>query len=128
MAKVKTSGTFAGRLNGQNMGGCTVSGGGLLGGMAIRLRTSGLLGTVTRQRGQDEAARYRRSRGCVASDVNRAIGKDWQKVELLGHPGRLAFTQDATGLTVKLPSEKPCDFAYALKITGLNLLKSESQG
>ncbi len=43
------------------------------------------------------------------------------KVELLGHPGNLDFTQDADGLKVKFPADKPCDFAYALKITGLKL-------
>jgi alpha-L-fucosidase len=42
-------------------------------------------------------------------------------VELLGHQGELQFTQDADGLKVKLPAEKPCDFAYALKISGLKL-------
>jgi alpha-L-fucosidase len=44
-----------------------------------------------------------------------------EKVELLGHPGSLEFTQDPDGLKVKMPADKPCDFAYALKITGLKL-------
>jgi alpha-L-fucosidase len=44
-----------------------------------------------------------------------------EKIELLGHKGALEFTQDADGLKVKFPSEKPCDFAYAMKITGLTL-------
>ena len=43
------------------------------------------------------------------------------KVELLGHGGPLQFNQDAGGLKVKLPSEKPCDYIYTLKITGLKL-------
>jgi alpha-L-fucosidase len=45
------------------------------------------------------------------------------RVELLGHPGALAFTQDAAGLHVQLPAAKPTglDHAYALKITGLKL-------
>lgn len=43
-------------------------------------------------------------------------------VELLGHDGALGFTQDAEGLKVKFPAEKPCNFCYALKITGLKLL------
>ena len=43
------------------------------------------------------------------------------KVELLGHGEPLQFTQDADGLKVKFPSEKPCDYVYALKITGLKL-------
>ena len=42
-------------------------------------------------------------------------------VTLLGHPGRLEFTQDAEGLKVKLPAERPCDYAYSLKITGLKI-------
>ena len=44
-----------------------------------------------------------------------------KKVELLGHAGPLKFTQDAEGLKVTFPAEKPCDFVYALKITGLKL-------
>jgi alpha-L-fucosidase len=42
-------------------------------------------------------------------------------VTMLGHQGELEFSQDETGLKVKLPAEKPCDFAYTLKITGLKL-------
>ena len=42
-------------------------------------------------------------------------------VELLGHAGALEFAQDAEGLKVKMPADKPCDYAYALKITGLKL-------
>ncbi len=42
-------------------------------------------------------------------------------VRLLGYRGRLAWTRDETGLVVTLPSEKPCDHAYALKITGRGL-------
>jgi alpha-L-fucosidase len=42
-------------------------------------------------------------------------------VELLGHDGEFEFSQAADGLKVKLPREKPCDFAYALRITGLTL-------
>ena len=44
-----------------------------------------------------------------------------EKVELLGRDGVLPFTRDAEGLKVKFPAEKPCDFVYALKITGLKL-------
>jgi hypothetical protein len=40
---------------------------------------------------------------------------------LLGHAGKLAFTQEATGLRVKMPMQKLCDFAYVPKITGLKL-------
>jgi len=43
-----------------------------------------------------------------------------ENVELLGHPGKLAWTHDDKGLTVQLPAQKPCDFGYALKIAGLD--------
>ena len=39
-------------------------------------------------------------------------------VELLGHKGKLQWTQDATALTVQLPLDKPCDHAVAFKVTG----------
>jgi alpha-L-fucosidase len=41
-----------------------------------------------------------------------------QSVKLLGSPGRLKWDRDSTGLSVILPKSKPCDIAYALKITG----------
>lgn len=37
-------------------------------------------------------------------------------VSLLGHSGTLDWSQDANGLTVTLPTEKPCDFAFSLKV------------
>jgi len=39
-------------------------------------------------------------------------------VRLLGHEGQLEWSRDESGLTVKLPERKPCDHAFALKITG----------
>ena len=42
-------------------------------------------------------------------------------IELLGHAGPLTWTQDADGLSVKLPGQKPCNYAVALKIIGENL-------
>ena len=48
-------------------------------------------------------------------------------VAMLADDGKLSFdeplqfTQDADGLKVWFPSEKPCDYVYALKITGLKL-------
>jgi alpha-L-fucosidase len=42
-------------------------------------------------------------------------------VELLGHAGNIEFKQDAVGLKVAFPAKRPCDFAYALKITGLKV-------
>jgi alpha-L-fucosidase len=37
-------------------------------------------------------------------------------VELLGHGGSLAWTQDEQGLAVIWPEHKPCDYAVTLKI------------
>jgi len=42
-------------------------------------------------------------------------------VTMLGAPGKLAFTQDASGLHVTLPASAPCDIAYTIKITGLKM-------
>jgi alpha-L-fucosidase len=57
----------------------------------------------------------------LATGAASLPGGKIEKVELLGHSGNLDFTQDADGLKVKFPADKPCDFAYALKITGLKL-------
>ena len=38
-------------------------------------------------------------------------------VELLGHQDRLTWSQEATGLRVQLPAEKPSDYAVTLKVT-----------
>jgi alpha-L-fucosidase len=38
-------------------------------------------------------------------------------VELLGHPDRLTWSQEATGLRVQLPGQKPSDYAITLKVT-----------
>ncbi len=40
-----------------------------------------------------------------------------RKVELLGSRHRLTWVIDVNGLNVQLPKEKPCDYAYALRIT-----------
>ena len=42
-------------------------------------------------------------------------------VSMLGNEGNLEFTQDATGLRVKLPAIAPCKYAYVLKIVGLKM-------
>lgn len=39
------------------------------------------------------------------------------KVELLGHAGALDWKQTARALSVTLPEKKPCECAYALKLT-----------
>ena len=52
--------------------------------------------------------------------TTNAVGKV-KSVTLLGHRGKLEFSQDETGLKIKMPAEKPCDYAYSFKITGLKL-------
>lgn len=44
-----------------------------------------------------------------------------KSVELLGHTGKLQFTQDKQGLKIKLPAEPPSKYIAALKITGANM-------
>jgi alpha-L-fucosidase len=44
-----------------------------------------------------------------------------ESVSLLGHDGNLEFTQDDQGLKVKMPAQRPCNYAYSLKITGLKM-------
>ena len=46
---------------------------------------------------------------------------DISGVELLGSAEKLPFQRTTDGLVVTFPKSKPCDFAYVLKITGLNL-------
>jgi alpha-L-fucosidase len=40
----------------------------------------------------------------------------FRNVELLGHKGKLKWTQDAAALKVELPAEKPSDYAVTFKI------------
>jgi alpha-L-fucosidase len=54
------------------------------------------------------------------ASLAETVGKI-EAVTLLGGDGNLPFTQDATGLKVKLPAAAPCKYAYVLKITGLTL-------
>ncbi|WP_146524592.1 alpha-L-fucosidase [Novipirellula artificiosorum] len=50
----------------------------------------------------------------------RAGAEDWpgeiESIELLGSDQKLTWTRTNEAVTVELPSEKPCDFAYVLKI------------
>jgi len=48
----------------------------------------------------------------------QSVGKI-RNVELLGHKGKVTFSQDQAALTVEMPPEKPCDYAIALKVTGV---------
>jgi len=120
MVKIRAAGNFAGRTNGQNMGGTGVSGGGISRNgytpADIRFTTHGntLYATVMSWPGDAPVT--------IASLAKGApVQGNVKKVELLGHAGPLKFTQDADGLKVIFPTEKPCDFVYALKITGLKL-------
>ncbi|MHC4625147.1 MAG: alpha-L-fucosidase C-terminal domain-containing protein [Planctomycetota bacterium] len=38
-------------------------------------------------------------------------------MRLLGAKRQLKWTRDDRALTVELPAERPCDYAYVLKIT-----------
>jgi len=119
MVKARAAG-FAGRINGQNMGGAGVGGGGLPRGggykpQDIRFTTHGdTLYAIVMSWPADEAVITLLASG-------KPVQGKIAKVELLGHAGALEFTQDAAGLHVKFPAEKPCNFAYVLKITGLKL-------
>ena len=46
-----------------------------------------------------------------------AVGKI-RSVELLGHKGKVKFTQDEAALAVEMPPEKPGEYAITLKIVG----------
>jgi alpha-L-fucosidase len=41
---------------------------------------------------------------------------DVEAVSLLGHEGKLKWTQSADGLRVTLPAKQPCQYAFSLKI------------
>jgi alpha-L-fucosidase len=122
MLKIRAAGNFAGRTNGQNMTGDGVGGGGLPRNgykpQDIRFTTHGdtLYATVMIWPG-DQAV----SITSLASGAKDLPAGKIAQVELLGHAGNLPFTQDAEGLKVKFPADKPCDYAYVLKITGLKL-------
>jgi alpha-L-fucosidase len=119
MVKLRAAG-FAGKLNGQNMAGDGVGGGGLPrgGGYSqddIRFTKHGdTLYAIVMKWPTDQVV-------IKSLATGQPVQGKVEKVELLGHSGDLEFTQDADGLKVKFPADKPCDFAYALKITGLKL-------
>ena len=41
---------------------------------------------------------------------------DIESIHLLGHEGKLSWNLTSNGLKIKMPSEKPCDYAYTIKI------------
>jgi alpha-L-fucosidase len=120
MVAIRAKGDFAGRLNGQNQGGDGVGGGGIsrnsYTAKDIRFTTRGntLYATVMNWPGDEPVT--------IASLPAGAPGHGRiKRVELLGHAGPLQFIQDSQGLKVKFPAERPCDFVYSLKISGLKL-------
>lgn len=60
----------------------------------------------------------------LADGAPGIVGKV-KSVSLLGSREKLSWTRTADGLEVTLPSARPCDYAYTLKITGLDLLASQ---
>lgn len=110
---------FAGRINGQNVNSASVSGGGLprkgYTQQDIRFTTRGNTLYATVMKWPDNEV--------VITSLAKGIAPKGKikKVELLGNKGSLEFTQNAEGLKVKFPADKPCDYAYVLKITGLKL-------
>ena len=43
--------------------------------------------------------------------------REIKTVELLGSKAKLKWTRSADGLSIELPAQKPCDFAFALRIS-----------
>ncbi len=41
-------------------------------------------------------------------------------IRLLNYNGNLQWTRDQTALRITMPSEKPCNYAFAVAIEGLN--------
>jgi alpha-L-fucosidase len=120
MVKIRATGTFEGRLNKDNQSGPGVSGGGISRNgytpKDIRFNTHGNTLYAMVMKWPEDAPVTITSLGS-----GQPVKGKVKKVELLGHPGNLKFTQDGEGLKVTFPPEKPCDFIYSLKITGLKL-------
>jgi len=49
------------------------------------------------------------------------------QVSLLGHEGKLQWSQTAEGLVATLPAQKPCQYAFTLKISGEQLKPAPAQ-
>lgn len=120
MVAIRAKGGFAGRTNGQNLGGAGVGGGGIsrngYTAKDIRFTTRGdtLYAMVMNWPGDEPVT-------ITSLAENRSHRGKVKRVELLGHAGHLKFSQGAEGLKVTFPPDKPCDFVYSLKITGLRL-------
>jgi alpha-L-fucosidase len=46
-------------------------------------------------------------------------GRKIQQISLLGHSGKITWTQNEQGLNVQLPAAPPCKYAVALKVEGV---------
>ncbi|MBV9406127.1 MAG: hypothetical protein JO211_12350, partial [Acidobacteriaceae bacterium] len=53
----------------------------------------------------------------LAQNSELRVGKI-ENVELLGFEGKLHWSQSADGLRIKLPQQKPCEYAVVFRITG----------
>ena len=60
--------------------------------------------------------RSRLAGGPEAHHQGVASGTGIKSVALVGSAAPLKWVQDAKGLNIELPSQKPCDYAYALRI------------
>ena len=65
-----------------------------------------------------------RSLAATGKDAPRRV----REVALLGHDGRLEWTQDASGLVIRLPERAPCEHAYAFRISGSGLVAGAAGG
>ena len=54
--------------------------------------------------------------GFPGESVLKSFDRKVHNVELLGHKGKLKWSQDEAGLKVAMPTEKPCEYAVTLKI------------
>jgi alpha-L-fucosidase len=119
MVAIRAKGGFTGRLNGQNLGGTGVGGGGIsrngYTAKDIRFNTHGDSLYAMVMNWPDEPVTI------TSLATSQPLQGKVKKVELLGHPVPLKFTQDAEGLKVTFPPDKPCNFVYSLKISGLKL-------
>jgi alpha-L-fucosidase len=52
--------------------------------------------------------------------LGRDSGVEIGAVVLLGHELKLGWKRTSQGLEVRLPAKRPCEYAYALKITEKN--------
>jgi hypothetical protein len=53
-----------------------------------------------------------------STDLSRRRVGRIRQVGLLGAPGRLRFDQNAQGLAVELPPQRPCSHAVCFKLIG----------